>query len=186
MHSAVLRTCAAFVLLCFAAIFLPAQNSAEKTSQNDDPSQDHVGLAVEEQPRGQLRIEPIATVDENELTPIQTSCVSFQQASEDFSAKYLQPGKNIPCSAAVPSPERARSASRIAARPQGAVTGSLMIYSGSQKIRGQVRALATNAQLPRRLPRTGNCRAARQCARARPRNLQPPRPARSYSVQGPG
>jgi hypothetical protein len=89
MQPAVLRTRAAFVILFSASIFYPSQNP----SQNADSANERVWLAVEEQPRGQLRIEPIATVDESDLTPVQTSCLSDALTSEDFSAKYLQPGR---------------------------------------------------------------------------------------------
>jgi hypothetical protein len=89
MHSAVLRTCSAFVILFFAGISYPSRNTAQSPSQNDDSAAERVWLAVEEQPRGQLRIDPIAAVDESDLTPVQTSCLSDAPASDDFSAKHL-------------------------------------------------------------------------------------------------
>src|SRR5580693_2474546 len=89
MHPAVLRTRAAFVILFFASIFYPSQNP----SQNTASANERVWLAVEEQPRGQLRIEPIATVNESNLLPVQTSCLSAEGTPEDFAARYLQPGK---------------------------------------------------------------------------------------------
>jgi len=141
MYSAVLRTFAAFVFLFFAALFLTAQSSSEKPAQNDAATADHVWLAVEEQSRGQLRIEPIATVDENELTPIQTSCVSYEQAPEDFSAKYLQLGRKY----ALFFGGASFGEGQVGEPNRSAATASFL-YSGSQKIRGQVRALATNAQ----------------------------------------
>jgi len=141
MYSAVLRTCAAFVFLFLAAIFLSAQNSAEKLLQHDQANEDRVWLAVEEQPRGQLRIEPIATVEENQLTPIQTSCVSYEQAPEDLSAKYLQSGtKYSLLFGGAPIGE-----GQIGEQNRASGTASLT-YSGPQKLRGQIRALATNAQ----------------------------------------
>jgi len=141
MCSAVLRTCAAFVYLYFAAIFLAAQNSSEKPFQHDQANEDRVWLAVEEQARGQLRIEPIATVEENQLTPIQTSCVSYEQAPENFSAKYLQPSTKY----ALLFGGASVGEGQIGEANRAAGTASLT-YSGPQKIRGQVRALATNAQ----------------------------------------
>jgi hypothetical protein len=141
MYSAVLRTCAAFVFLFFAAIFLAAQNSAEKLVTNDQQGEERVWLAVEEQARGQLRIEPIATVEENQLTPIQTSCVSYEQAPEDFSAKYLQPNTKY----ALLFGGASVGEGQIGEPNRAAGTANL-IYTGPQKIRGQIRALATNAQ----------------------------------------
>ncbi len=140
MYSAVLRTCAAFVSLFFAAIFLGAQNSAEKPLAKEQ-TEDRVWLAVEEQARGQLRIEPIATVEENELTPIQTSCVSYEETPEDFSAKYLQSSTrySLLFGGASVGEGQVGEGNRLAG------TASLT-YSGPQKIRGQVRALATNTQ----------------------------------------
>jgi len=141
MYPAVLRTCAAFVTLFFAVIFISAQNSAEKPLQHDQANEDRVWLAVEEQSRGQLRVEPIATVDDNELTPIQTSCVSYEDAPEDFSAKYLQPStKYALFFGGAPIGE-----GQIDEQNRASGTASLT-YSGPQKLRGQVRALATNAQ----------------------------------------
>ena len=141
MYSAVVRTCAAFVFLFFAAIFLSAHNSTEKPLHRDQANEDRVWLAVEEQARGQLRIEPIATVDDNELTPIQTSCVSYEETPEDFSAKYLQPSTKY----ALLFGGASVGEGQIVEQNRAAGTASLT-YSGPQKLRGQVRALATNAQ----------------------------------------
>jgi hypothetical protein len=137
MHPAVLRTRAAFVILFFASIFYPSQNP----SQNTASANERVWLAVEEQPRGQLRVEPIATVDESDLTPVQTSCLSDALTSEDFSAKYLQPGRKyflLFGGASI-------GEGQVAEQSRSAATAGLT-YSGTMKIRGQVRALATNAE----------------------------------------
>ncbi len=160
MHSAVLRTCAAFVFLFLAAIFLPGQNSPEKAAQNDSTVDDRVWLAVEEQPRGQLRLEPVATVDENELTPVQTSCVSYEQPPEDFSARYLQPGRKYDLLFGGASVGEGQ-----VGEPNRSAASASFLYSGAQKIRGQVRALATNTQpgdfrVASREPATGEQRAA--------------------------
>ncbi len=141
MYSAVLRTCAAFAFLFLAVIFLVAQNSTEKPISNDQRSEDRVWLAVEEQARGQLRIEPIATVEENELTPIQTSCVSYEETPKDFSAKYLQPSTKY----ALLFGGASVGEGQIGEPHRVAGTANL-IYTGPQKIRGQIRALATNAE----------------------------------------
>jgi len=141
MHSAVLRACAAFVSLFFAAIFLSAQNSAEKSLHHSQANEDLVWLAVEEQTRGQLRIEPIATVEENQLTPIQTSCVSYEETPEAFSAQYLPPSKKYALLFGGASVGEGQIG-----EPNRAVGTATLIYTGPQKIRGQVRAPATNAQ----------------------------------------
>jgi hypothetical protein len=145
MHSTVLRTCAAFVILFFAGIFYPSQSSpqnpAQSASQSDDSSNERVWLAVEEQPRGQLRIEPIATVEDSVLTPVQTSCLSDAPASDDFSAKYLRPGTKYSLLFGGAS----IGEGQVAEQNRSMATASLT-YSGTMKIRGQVRALATNAE----------------------------------------
>jgi hypothetical protein len=141
MYSAVLRTCAVFVFLFFASIFLAALNSTEKPIPNDQNTEDRVWLAVEEQARGQLRIEPIATVEENQLTPIQTSCVSYEETPEDFSAKYLQPSTKYALLFGGASVGEGQIG-----EPNRVASTANLIYAGPQKIRGQARALATNAQ----------------------------------------
>ncbi len=141
MYTAVLRTCTAFAFLFFDVIFLVAQNSTEKPISNDQHSEDRVWLAVEEQARGQLRIEPIATVEENQLTPIQTSCVSYEETPEDFSAKYLQPSTKYALLFGGASVGEGQIG-----EPNRAAGTATLLYMGPQKIRGQVRALATNAQ----------------------------------------
>ncbi|MGB9465103.1 MAG: hypothetical protein WBR10_08315 [Candidatus Acidiferrum sp.] len=137
MHPAVLRVCAAFVILSFAANFQPTQTQ----SRNDDPTQDRVWLAVEEHPRGQLSIEPIATLDENELTPIQTSCLSDQQPPDDFAGKFLHSGKKY----ALLFGGASIGEGQVGEQNRSAATASLS-YSGTVKIRGQVRTLATNGE----------------------------------------
>ncbi len=145
MHSAVLRTRAAFVIFSFAAILHPSQSSpqnpAQSPSQNEDTANERVWLAVEEQPRGQLRIEPIATVEDSLLTPVQTSCLSDALASDDFPAKYLQPGRKYSLLFGGASVGEGQ----VGEQNRNAATASLS-YSGTMKIRGQVRALATNAE----------------------------------------
>jgi hypothetical protein len=144
MHSAVLRTCAAFVVLFFARIFYVSQAPEQSPSpnpQNDDSSNARVWLAVEEQPRGQLRIEPIATVEDYVLTPVQTSCLSADQAPDDFAAKYLEAGRKYALLfGGAPIGE-----GRLGEKNRDSSTAS-MTYTGTVKIRGQVRALATNAE----------------------------------------
>jgi hypothetical protein len=136
MHSAVLRTCAAFVILFFAAIF----HSIQIQSKNDDPTGERVWLAVEEHPRGQLLIEPIATLEDSVLTPVQTSCLSDALIPEDFSAKYLQTGRKYSLLFG-----GAFVGEGQVGEPNRSGATATLLYAGSLKIRGQVRALATNA-----------------------------------------
>jgi hypothetical protein len=141
MHSAVLRTCAAVVFLSFAVIFHTPQNASQDPPASEAPSNERVWLAVEEQPRGRLRIEPIATVNESNLTPVQTSCLSGDQTPEDFAAKYLQVGRKYTLLfGGAPIGE-----GQLGEKNRDSTTANLT-YTGTVKIRGQVRALATNAE----------------------------------------
>jgi hypothetical protein len=137
MHSAVLRTCAAFAIFSFAAAFLPSQTQ----SQNDTSNNERVWLAVEERTRGQLLIEPIATVEDSALTPVQTGCLADAETPDDFSAKYLQPGTKYFLLFGGASVGDAHIAEH-----SGAADTANLSYTGSLKIRGQVRALATNLE----------------------------------------
>jgi hypothetical protein len=144
MHSAVLRTHATFVILFFASIFHLSQAPAQSPSPNppnDDTTSERVWLAVEEQPRGQLRIEPIATVEDSTLTPVQTSCLSGEQTPEGFSANFLQSGREYSLLYGGASVGEGQ----VGKENRNAAIASLL-YSGPLKIRGQLRALATNAQ----------------------------------------
>src|SRR5208282_4430490 len=134
-------TCAAFVFLSFAVIFHTSQNASRDPHAGEPPASERVWLAVEEQPRGQLRIEPIATVEESVLTPVQTSCLSGEQTPEDFSADFLQLGRKYSLLFGGASVGEGQVGEEI----HNAAIASL-IYTGPLKIRGQVRALATNAQ----------------------------------------
>jgi hypothetical protein len=84
MHSAVLRICAALVVFSFAVILHPSHIPAQNSSQRDNATGNRVWLAVEEHSRAQLPIEPIATIEDSVLTPLQTSCLSDTVAPEDF------------------------------------------------------------------------------------------------------
>jgi hypothetical protein len=144
MHSAVLRTWAAFVILfsfCFFCLSQAPAQGPSPNAQNDNSANDRVWLAVEEQPRGQLRIEPIATVEDSALTPVQTSCLSGEQTPDDFSANFLQSGRKY----SVLFGGASFGEGQVGVEDRNAATASL-IYTGSLKVRGQIRALATNAQ----------------------------------------
>jgi hypothetical protein len=141
MHSAVLRTCAAFAFFSFPIIFHKPQNASQDPPAGEPPANERVWLAVEEQSRGQLRIEPIATVNESNLLPVQTSCLSTDQAPEDFAGKYLQAGKKYALLfGGTPIGE-----GQLGQSNRDSST-AILTYIGAVKIRGQVRALATNVE----------------------------------------
>ncbi len=131
MQSAVLRTCAAFLL---AGIF-----SIPSETQNESPSVERVWFALEEHPRGQLRMEPIALVSDGELRKIPSACSEDNSEYQQFVSSYLQPGQAYPVSFGGAPAGEVKVVSR---RPTTA--GATAIYEGMLKIRGQVRALATN------------------------------------------
>ena len=139
MHPAILRICAAFVIFPFAVILHRSHIPAQNSSVNDNPTESRVWLAVEEHSRGELLIEPIATVEDSVLTPVQTSCLSDTVTAEDFSSKYLESGRKY----ALLFGGASVGEGQVGEPNRGAATASLT-YAGSLKIRGQVRALATN------------------------------------------
>ena len=141
MHPAILRICAAFVIFSFAVILPPSHIPAQNSSENDHPTENRVWLAVEEHSRAQLLIEPIATVRDSVLTPVQTSCLSDPLTPEDFSSKYLQSGRKY----ALLFGGASAGEGQVGEPNRSAATASLS-YAGSLKIRGQVRALATNRE----------------------------------------
>jgi hypothetical protein len=134
------RICAAFVILSFAVILHPSHIPAQNSSQNDDPTGNRVWLAVEEHSRARLLIEPIATVEDSVLTPVQTSCLADSLAPEDFPSKYLESGRKY----ALLFGGASVGEGQMGEGNRSAATASPS-YAGSLKIRGQVRALATNA-----------------------------------------
>src|ERR1700687_5435646 len=140
MHSAVLRICAAFVIFPLAVILHPSHSPSQNSAPNDNPTENRVWLAVEEHSRAQLLIEPIATVEDSVLRPVQTSCLSDKLTPEDFSSKYLQSGRKY----ALLFGGASVGEGKVGEQNRSAATASLA-YAGSLKIRGQVRALATNA-----------------------------------------
>lgn len=135
MASAVLRTCAAFASVCLAAV-------AANPRQNE-PAGSQVWLAAEEQPRGQLRIEPIASVNDGQLTRIQPSCLSDELDSQDAAAEFLKPGRSYSLFFGGSGIGEAEITEQNKAEHIAYVK-----YTGSAKIRGQVRALATNTEQP--------------------------------------
>jgi hypothetical protein len=141
MHPAVLRICAAFVIFSFAVVLHPSHIPAPDSSENDNPTENRIWLAVEEHTRARLLIEPIATVEDSVLTPVQTSCLSDTLTPEDFSSKYLQSGRKYALLFGGASVGEGQ-----VGEPNRSATTASLTYAGSLKIRGQVRALATNRE----------------------------------------
>jgi hypothetical protein len=113
--------CAAFIIFSFAVILRPAHIPAQNSAQNDNLTENRVWLGVEEHSRAQLLIEAIATVEDSvfKVPAIrQKICLLFGGASV--------------------------GEGQVNEQNRSAATASLT-YAGSLKIRGQVRALATNA-----------------------------------------
>jgi hypothetical protein len=133
MFPAVLRTCAAFVFFCVPTVF--------SATQENIPTDERVWLAVEEQSRGLMRIEPIATADDGELTAILPSCLSEAADPQGDAAKYLEPGKKYALLyGGAPAGDGQLGQTN---RHEGAAS---LTYHGPVKIRGQVRALATDVE----------------------------------------
>jgi hypothetical protein len=133
MPSAVLRTCAAVASVCLAAaIANPHQN---------ETAGPRIWLAVEEQPRGRLRIEPIATVDDGQLTRVQSSCLSDERDSQDPATDILKPGQTYSLLFG-----GANIGEGLITEESQSERIAYVKYTGTAKIRGQVRALATNIQ----------------------------------------
>jgi hypothetical protein len=141
MRPAILRICAAVVIFPFAVILHPSHIPVQNSSQNDNPTENRVWLAVEGHSRAELLIEPIATVEDSVLTPVQISCLSDALTPEDFSSKYLESGRKY----ALLFGGASVGEGQVGEQNRGAATASLT-YAGSLKIRGQVRALATNRE----------------------------------------
>jgi hypothetical protein len=136
MCSASLRAVAvvSFVVICS----VPSETQSQKPS---DPSaeQQRVWFAVEERPRSELRIEPIAIVSDHELTHVPTLCSSENSGNEAFASQSLKEGQTYPISfGGSPGGEV-----HILTRVRG-LTAATASYDGPLKLRGQTRALASN------------------------------------------
>ena len=133
MSSAVVRVSAA---LLFVFLF-----SIPSETQNEKPSEERVWFAVEERSRGQLRIEPFAVVSEGELIRFPSSCTDEYPDTERqrAAANYLQPGKVYPVLFGGAESGEVRI---VSGRPDSNVAEAT--YEGPVKIRGKVKALATN------------------------------------------
>jgi len=131
------------VLRISAALSLVFLFSIPSKTQNKKPSAERVWFAVEERPRGQLRIEPFAIVSDGELEPFPSPCA--EEYSEDSeqqkpASSYLRPGQAY---SVVFGGAAAGEVRVVAARANSAVAE--VNYDGLVRIRGKVKALATNA-----------------------------------------
>jgi|GEM_PF-4558954 len=133
MPSALVRTCAAVASVCLAApIAIPRQNEIAGP---------RVWLAVEEQPRGQLRIEPITTVVDGQLTRVQSSCLSDERDSQDPAGDFLKPGQTYSLLFG-----GANIGEGLITEENESERIAYLKYTGTAKIHGQLRALATNTE----------------------------------------
>lgn len=130
MSSAVVRMSAALLSILLLSTISKTQIEA--------PSE-RVWFAVEERPRGQLLMEPFAIVREGQLFRVPSSCSESDSGIEPFASRYLQPGQTYSVIFGGSEAGQARVLSR---HPNTTVTE--IAYEGSLKLRGQVRALATN------------------------------------------
>jgi len=132
MPSAVVRISAALF-----AVFL---FSVPSETQSEEPAAERVWFAVEERPRGQLRIEPFTIVSEGELVRFPSACAEGYVETSDqqkVAAKYLQPGQTY----SVVFGGAAAGEVRVAAlRPNAGIAE--VTYEGPVKLRGKIKALA--------------------------------------------
>jgi hypothetical protein len=133
MCSAFLRTVAAVSLV------LLYSTASETRSNKSSAGQQRVWFAVEERPRGELRLEPIAIVSDHELTRVPTVCSGENSDNEAFASQYLQQGQTYPVSFGGSSAGEVHVLNRLSK-----IIAATVTYDGPIKIRGQIRALASN------------------------------------------
>ena len=131
MLSASVRISAAvlFLLLC----------SIPSDTQDEKPAEERVWFAVEERPRGNLRIEAFAMVSDGALVRTPSFC-DEDSGAEAFAARYLQPGREFPVTFGGAEAGNVRAIARQASSSVAEVS-----YEGPLKLRGQIRALAASA-----------------------------------------
>jgi hypothetical protein len=134
MRRAVARISAAFVLVFVFSI-------CSKT-QSEKPQSERVWFAVEERPRGRLRIEAIATVHDGNLVRFASPCTgeTFENLAKIAPASnHLAPGQTYTILFGGTEAGQVRLAERLPG-----LAAAQASYEGDLKIRGQVRALATD------------------------------------------
>ncbi|HTT34056.1 MAG TPA: hypothetical protein VMH48_10680 [Methylomirabilota bacterium] len=134
MSSAVVRISAGLLVVCLFSI--PSK------TQNEKPPAEQVWFAVEERPRGQLRIEPFAIAGDGKLNRFPSPCMeeySENSEQQEVAARYLQTGQTY---SVVFGGAAAGQVRVVAAQPRSRIAE--VAYEGPIKIRGKVKALATN------------------------------------------
>jgi hypothetical protein len=129
MQRAMARISAAlvFVYLC----------SISSQTQDEKPPSERVRFAVEERPRGHLRIEPIATVGDGKLVRFPSSCMEEISENQERQAasNYLASGQTYMVLYGGAQVGQVRLAERLSG-----LGAAKAFYEGAVKIRGQVRA----------------------------------------------
>ena len=131
MSSATLRIAAAVLLLLSCSI--PSETQDEK------PPGGRVWFAVEERPRGEVRIEPFAIVSDGQLVRAPSICSEDDSGVEKFASTYLQPNQEYP----VLFGGAAAGTAHILSQ-QANSTMARVSYDGPVKLRGPIRALAAS------------------------------------------
>ena len=122
-----------------AALFLSLFCVHFPRKRSEKPSEEAVWFAVEERPRGELRIEPFVRVEEGQFVAVPSACSEADNTTRELAAEYLKPGESYP----VVFGGTAAGEVRVLNRRSNSFV-ALVTYEGSLKLRGQLRALATN------------------------------------------
>jgi len=121
-----------------AVVLLPLLCSSPSEIQDEKPPDERVWVAVEERPRGKLRIEPFAMVSDGALVRTPSFC-DEDSGAEAFASRYLQPGREFPVTFGGAAAGNVRAIAR-----QANSTVAEVSYEGPLKLRGQIRALAAS------------------------------------------
>jgi hypothetical protein len=124
-----------------ALLFVFPFSTSSKTQIEKSPNE-RVWFAVEERPRGQLRVEPFAIVTDGKLAPLPSSCSEeLPENSEERQAasNYLASGQTYSVLYGGTEAGEVRLGDKI---PN--LTAAKASYEGTVKLRGKIRALATN------------------------------------------
>lgn len=134
-----MQRAAARIFTAFVFVFL---SSVSSRTQNEKSPSERVWFAVEERPRGHLRVEPIATVTDGKLFRFPSACAgegSENSGEQETASGYLAPGLTYTVFYGGAEAGQVRLAERLPG-----LAAAQASYEGEVKIRGQVRALATN------------------------------------------
>jgi hypothetical protein len=157
MGRLILWICSATLLIVLPWAFGQSQQAKPNGS---------VWFVLEEEPRGKLSIDPIGKVVDGKIVRVPTGCDADDPEYKKFEAAYLQPGQTYSVTFG------GAPAGIVALRRSDPNFGSSVVeYDGIAKIRGHVRALATDAQIgqsrisPRQAPTAPERAAALKLAR---------------------